>query len=222
MAVNPTADPDFINSFNQARTQTSGTTQGLQDRFLKLLITQMQNQDPLNPLDNAEVTSQLAQISTVSGIDKLNNSLNGMSTSFLATQSLQASSLIGHAVLAPGTRLQLTQGQAVGGYQLTEPADAVTVTIRNAAGETVKTMGLGAQDTGTRSFRWDGSTDTVNGHAGDGAYTFEVKAVRSGKTVANETLSYAQVQSVTLGSDQLLLNTSGLGAVGLGQVKQIL
>lgn len=220
MAVNPTTSPDFINSFNQARTQNNGTTQGLQDRFLKLLITQMQNQDPLNPLDNAQVTSQLAQISTVSGIDKLNNSLAGMSTSFLSTQSLQASSLIGHSVLAPGTKLQLTQAQAAGGYQLTGPADAVTVTIHNAAGETIKSMKYDALDAGTRSFLWDGSTD-AGGHAVDGAYTFEIKAIRSGQTVDAQPLSSAKVQSVTLGGDQLLLNTLG-GTVGLSQVKQIL
>jgi len=215
-----TGNEQIVNSLNQARTKTDAT-QGLEDRFLKLLIAQMQNQDPLNPLDNAQVTSQLAQISTVSGIDKLNGAVNGMAASFVAAQSLQAGGLIGHGVLAPARTVALEQSQGIGGVQLSEPADAVTVTIRGSAGETVKTVSLGSQEAGTRTFRWDGSTD-AGGHAGDGAYTFEVSALRSGKTVEATPLGYARVQSVTLGADQLQLNTNGLGAVALGQVKQIL
>jgi flagellar basal-body rod modification protein FlgD len=219
--VNPTTgNEQIVNSLNQARTKTDAT-QGLEDRFLKLLITQMQNQDPLNPLDNAQVTSQLAQISTVSGIDKLNSSVNGMSTSFVAAQSLQAGGLIGHGVLAPANTVALEQSQGIGGVQLAEPVDAMTVTIRGSTGEAVKTMSLGAQEAGTRTFRWDGSTD-AGGHVGDGAYTFEVSALRSGKKVDTTALGYARVQSVTLGGDQLLLNTNGLGAIALNKVKQSL
>jgi flagellar basal-body rod modification protein FlgD len=219
--VNPTTgNEQIVNSLNQPRTK-AGTTQGLEDRFLKLLITQMQNQDPLNPMDNAEVTSQLAQISTVSGIDKLNGALNGMATSFIAAQSLQAAGLIGHGVLAPGKTVALEQSQAIGGVQLAEPVDAMTVTVRGSAGEAVKTMSLGSQESGIRTFRWDGSTD-AGGHAGDGTYTFEVSAIRSGKSVDTVSLGYGRVQSVSLGSDQVQLNTNGLGAIALDQVKQIL
>src|SRR6478735_11728176 len=122
MATNPvTAAADLISSFNQAGKKTSAT-EGLQDRFLKLLVTQMQNQDPLNPMDNAQVTTQLAQISTVSGVDKLNQTLNTMSSSFLAAQSLQASGLIGRSVLAPGNDVMLQAGGGAGGIQLTQPA----------------------------------------------------------------------------------------------------
>src|SRR6185295_19406565 len=154
MATNPvTAAADLISSFNQAGKKTSAT-EGLQDRFLKLLITQMQNQDPLNPMDNAEVTSQLAQISTVSGIEKLNTTIASMTSSMVAAQSLQAGSLIGHAVLAPGKTVLLQHGNAVGGVQLSEPADQVTITIADAAGLTIKTLKLGAQDTGTHNFGW--------------------------------------------------------------------
>jgi flagellar basal-body rod modification protein FlgD len=217
----PTAIDQILSSVNQVRTQTSSTTASIQDRFLKLLITQMQNQDPLNPMDNAEVTSQLAQISTVSGIDKLNTTIAGMTSSMVAAQSLQAGSLIGHAVLAPGKTVLLQQGQAVGGVQLSEPADQVTVTIANAAGQTIKTLNLGAQDTGTHNFGWDGTTD-AGGKAGDGSYTFAVSAMRAGQKISADALGYGLVQSVTLGGDQLQLNTYGLGPVALGQVKQIL
>src|SRR6266581_9760134 len=99
--TNPvTATQQLINSFNQAGKQSS-VTENIQDRFLKLLVTQMKNQDPLNPMDNAQVTTQLAQISTVSGIDKLNATLQTMVSGFDASQSLAAANMIGRGVLVP-------------------------------------------------------------------------------------------------------------------------
>ena len=90
-----------------------------EDRFLKLLVTQMKNQDPLNPMDNAEVTSQMAQLSTVTGIDKLNSTVEALSASMLASQSLSAVSMIGHPVLVAGTQIDLlnSQGDAAVVYQ---------------------------------------------------------------------------------------------------------
>jgi len=215
-----TSTQQIIDSFNQAGKQTTSTA-GLQDRFLKLLVTQMKNQDPLNPLDNAQVTSQLAQISTVSGIDKLNATLNSMSSSFLASQSLQASGLIGHAVLAPGNSMLLQSGGGAAGMDLAQAADHVSVTIRDSAGQIIKTIDMGAQDAGIHTFPWDGSTD-AGGHAKDGAYTFQVAAVQGGKQVDAQALGVGVVKSVSLGGSDLQLNTIGLGAVSVGQVKQIL
>jgi len=215
-----TSAEQLINSFNQASKQTSAT-EGLQDRFLKLLVTQMKNQDPLNPMDNAQVTSQLAQISTVSGIDKLNQTMNSMSSSFLATQSLQASGLIGRSVLAPGSDILLQSGAGTAGVQLAQPADQISVTIRGSGGQVLKTINMGAQDAGIRNFRWDGSTD-AGGRATDGIYTFEVAAVQGGKQIDAQSLGAGVVQSVSLGSGDLQLNTIGLGAVSVGQIKQIL
>src|SRR3954447_8713638 len=221
MATNPvTAAADLINSFNQAGKKTSAT-EALQDRFLKLLVTQMKNQDPLNPMDNAQVTSQLAQISTVSGIDKLNQTMNSMSSSFLASQSLQASGLIGHHVLAPGNDVLLVSGAGSAGVELPGAADKVTVTVRGAGGEILKTINMGAQDAGIRTFSWDGSTD-AGARAKDGIYTFEVTAVQAGKKIDGVTLGAGIVQSVSLGNGDLQLNTIGLGAVSVSQVKQIL
>ena len=96
----------------------SNSVANTQDRFLKLLVTQMKNQDPLNPMDNAQVTSQMAQLSTVSGIDKLNTTLQALSSSMTASQSLQAATMIGHGVLTPGSSLDLLNGVAIGGVQL--------------------------------------------------------------------------------------------------------
>jgi flagellar basal-body rod modification protein FlgD len=220
MTTPVTAADQLIDKFNQMGKQ-SAASEGLQDRFLKLLVTQMKNQDPLNPMDNAEVTSQLAQISTVSGVDKLNQTLAAMSTSFLASQSLQASGLIGRTVLAPGTDVMLQGGVAVGGVQLPQAADQVTVTVRGSAGEALKTIVMGPQDAGQRTFRWDGSTDT-GGRAKDGIYTFEIAAVQGGKKIDAQSLGVGVVQSVSLGGSEPQLNTIGLGAVSVSQVKQIL
>src|SRR5690349_11576013 len=207
--TNPvSASEQLINSFNQAGKQTS-TAEGLQDRFLKLLVTQMKNQDPLNPLDNAQVTTQLAQISTVTGVDKLNKTLTDMSNAFLSAQSLQAANLIGHSVLAAGNAIQLAGSTGVGGVQLAEGADQLTVTIRNSACELMRTLNLGAQEAGLRSFSWDGKTDT-GAKAADGKYTFEATAVRAGKKIDAQSLGVALVQSVSLASGAVQLNTVGL------------
>ena len=103
-----TVDPTLLATMNGTKTATD-TTQEAQDRFLKLLVTQMQNQDPLNPMDNAQVTSQLAQLSTVTGIDKLNTSVVSLGASLQSTQILQASSMINHGVLAEGTSMILAK-----------------------------------------------------------------------------------------------------------------
>ncbi|MEO6660005.1 MAG: flagellar hook capping FlgD N-terminal domain-containing protein [Burkholderiaceae bacterium] len=100
---------------------------GSQDRFLKLLVTQLQNQDPLSPMDNAELTSQIAQINTVSGIATLNTSVQALSSRFLQMQTLQGASLIGKNVIVPGKQLDIASGVAQGGFELASAADAVKV-----------------------------------------------------------------------------------------------
>ena len=98
---------------------------GAADRFLKLLVTQMQNQDPLNPMDNAQITSKMAQINTVSGIDKLNTSVQGLSTQFRQMQALQGASLVGRDITLNGNQLSVQGGVGVGGFELSGTADSV-------------------------------------------------------------------------------------------------
>ncbi len=221
--INPTSRDALLASLSQTASKKPGATdaQNQQDRFLTLLVAQMRNQDPMNPLDNAQVTTQLAQISTVTGIDKLNTTVQNLSSALTAVQSLQAGSLIGRGVLGPGQSLLLQQGSATAGVSLANAADQVTVKVTNAAGALVRTLNLGPMPAGTSTFRWDGSTD-AGGTAPDGAYKFEVAAVAQGKAATADPIGYGRVQSVTLGSSDLLLNTVGLGQVGLSTVKQIL
>lgn len=211
---------DAVTSGTSATTMTKSAAQESEDRFLKLLVTQMKNQDPLNPLDNAEVTSQMAQLSTVSGIEKLNATLQAMSSSFTSSQSLQAASMIGRSVLAPGSGLLLQNGAAVGGFELTQPVDRAVVTIKDAAGNMLHSVDMGSQQAGSVMFQWDGMTDS-GASAPNGTYTFEVSAAQGGQKVAAENLSLGKVGSVSLASAGVVLNTDVLGGVGITKVKQI-
>jgi flagellar basal-body rod modification protein FlgD len=219
-AVTQTAQQSLLAQFVQPSAKKT-QIEGVQDRFLKLLVTQLTNQDPLNPMDNAQVTTQMAQISTVTGIEKLNSSISGMSSSFIASQSLQAGALIGRGVFGEGSSVVLEAGGAKGGMTLDQPADRVVVGIMKPNGELVKTLDLGSMRAGTHTFTWDGSTD-AGGSAEQGIYQFAVKATVQGRTVDATTLGFGRVQSVTLGGDSLFLDTVGLGQLRLDQVKQIL
>lgn len=199
---------------------TASTTQSTEDRFLKLLVTQMKNQDPLNPLDNAQVTSQMAQLSTVTGIEKLNTALQAMSGSFMSSQSLQAAGMIGRTVLAPGSNLSLQSGNGVGGFTLEQDVDSAVVTIKDKVGNLVHSIDMGPQKTGDVMFSWDGKTDSGTASP-DGTYTFEVNALQAGKKVAVASLSFGTVASVSLGTTGVTLNTDVMGTVDVAKVKQI-
>jgi flagellar basal-body rod modification protein FlgD len=218
---------DSVNSSTSGISATSSLTASstdigaTQDRFLKLLVTQMKNQDPLNPMDNAQVTSQMAQLSTVTGIDKLNSTVQALSSSMLASQSLQAVSMIGHVALTDGDGMNLANGNAYGGVELVQPADKVTVQITNAAGAMVRTLHLGAQESGVVDFSWDGMTDTGS-TAADGKYTFTAVSELSGKKGDVTTLSYGLVNSVAQSSSGVTVNIGDQGEVGLHTIRKIL
>ncbi len=192
----------------------------LQDRFLKLLVTQMKNLVPLNPLDNAKVSSQLAQISTVNGIEKLNATIETMASSFNAGQSLQAANMIGKDVLVSGSVLQVAGGGGIFGVDLAQAADQVKVTIHDASGRAIRTMDLDAQAAGPLALAWDGKT-TDGTQAADGTYSFSVSALRGDQKVDAQPLAFGSVQSVSQRNEGVRLNVGTLGTVGLTDIKQI-
>lgn len=210
-------------SSTTAATSATSTSQvaATQDRFLKLLVTQLQNQDPLNPMDNAAVTSQMAQLSTVNGIDQLNSTVQALSASMATSQSLQATSMIGHAALVPGSQIALSGGQSAGAVELSQPADSLTVTISDSKGNVVRTLQLGSKDTGVANFNWDG-LDNTGAAVADGSYKFSAKAVLGGKESSPTTLSYGLVSSVALTSNGPTLGMGTLGDVALSSVRQVL
>lgn len=219
------ADAQAIaNPKSTGSTGSTGATQSAsstEDRFLKLLVTQMKNQDPLNPLDNAQVTSQMAQLSTVTGVEKLNTTLAAMSQSFISSQSMQAATMIGHSVLAQGSELDVKGGAAsAGGVDLQGAADKVVVNVKNSAGKVVSSIDLGAQKTGTVPFQWDGKMDDGQ-VAPDGKYTFSVTATQGTDNVTANPLAQGKVTSVTLGASGVSLNIEGLGVIDAAKVNQI-
>ena len=203
-----------------AKTTAKPAADDLQDRFLKLLVTQMKNQDPLNPLDNAQVTTQLAQISTVNGIEKLNATIQAMANSANASQSLQAAGMIGKDVLVPGSTLHLEGGKGLFGIDLAQAADQVKVGIHDASGREIHVIDLGARGAGPLALAWDGKT-ADGAQAVDGAYSLSVSAVRGDQKVDAQTLAFGSIQSVSQGNQGVQLNVGSLGMVGLPDIKQI-
>jgi flagellar basal-body rod modification protein FlgD len=193
-----------------------------QQDFLMLLTTQMKNQDPLKPLDSTQFVSQLAQFSQVSGVQEMNASLAALSTSMKSSAVLDGASLVGRYVLLEGDRAALaTDGTIVGGVTTPKDATSITVNVRNAGGELVRSMQL-APTAGTTLFSWDGlAADGTQAPAGP--YTIDAAAVVSGASQAADTLIADLVASVSIepGTFALRLNTPGAGAVTLADVRQV-
>lgn len=204
-----------------AASATLGTGSEQQDRFLKLLVTQLRNQDPLNPMDNAEMTSQMAQMSQLQGIEKLNSTLESLAAGLNANQALQAATLVGHDVMAAGNQMRLTGGNALGGVELAQAVDNLQVSISDASGRVIHTTDLGAQPQGIVQLAWDGTTDT-GAAAVDGDYKFSVMATAKGAQATANPLMVGRVLGVSTGSGGTSLDMGTLGRVGLAQVKQFL
>ena len=170
----------------------------LQDSFMTLLVTQLKNQDPMNPMENAEMTSQLAQINTVSGISELNSTLEGITGQLDAGQAMQAAGLIGSGVLVPGNRVLVGEDGSTTpfGVELEQAADEVQITVRNDSGE----------------------------EAPKGSYIVSVEASADGEPLEVVNLNYAMVSGVSLDDNGApLLDLGGVSEqVSLGDIRQIL
>lgn len=203
-----------------AAKSSKSSVEDTQNRFLNLLVAQMKNQDPLNPLDNAQVTSQMAQLSTVQGIENMNASMEALAASLGTHQMSQAASLIGRAVLVPGDTIRPTEVENVLGFELKTPADKVTLTISDASGAKVRTVNLGERKEGVNLVEWDGLRDDGSA-APDAAYQFKIEAVSEGKTVAATALHLGLVNSVSQGSEGVQLNLAGQDKASYADIRQI-
>ncbi|MER2554899.1 MAG: flagellar hook assembly protein FlgD [Thauera sp.] len=193
----------------------------MNSRFLTLLTTQLRNQDPLNPMENAEVTSQLAQMSTVDGIERLNKMFQTFVDGQSAYDSMQAAALVGHGVLVEGTKLTLTESGAVGGFELDAPADKVVLSIKDASGLEVKQIQLDNIEAGSQNFVWDGTAND-GAKAAQGVYTLELSALMEGEKVAGRTLEFGPVTSVIRGAAGTDFQVGDLGIFKYDDIKQIL
>lgn len=217
---NETAASVFA-SLNGASSATSKASAAeLSDRFLKLLVTQLKNQDPMNPMENAELTTQLAQMSTVEGVNKLNTTLDGLVSQFKANQVMQGASLVGRQVLAEGDALTLGSAGAAAGVGLDADADSVKVKLFDANGVLVQTLNLGEQEAGLVRFVWDGKNAAGESQA-EGEYSFKVEATSAADKVAATAYALGTVLSVSLNDSDMDVEVAGLGARGLDQIRQI-
>ncbi len=210
-----------IGGSSSSSTSTTSATADMENRFLTLLMTQIKNQDPLNPMDNAAVTTQLAQLNTVNGIEKLNATLGQLLAGYNEAQGMQAAGIIGKNVMVAGNTLPLSSGKAYGGASLDSAADKVTLTIKDASGKVVQTQDLGANEAGIMYFSWDGK-DSAGTQLADGKYTFAISATAGGKEVTSTAMKIGTVSAVTRSKDGFILDLGALGDVAFKDVQQIL
>ena len=191
------------------------------NEFLELLVAQLNNQNPLEPQENGEFIGQLAQFSTVEGVEKLNSSMETILSGYHSSQALQASSLVGRKVIVPTDKAVVDTSETFkASLVLPTSSSNVYINVYDEAGSVVNRINMGHQEAGNISFMWDGKNadgETVP----PGTYKFEAQATYNGETKGLYTLLPANVDSVTLGGNELLLNLAGLGSVPLSNVQVI-
>jgi flagellar basal-body rod modification protein FlgD len=218
--------PDSAKALNAASAANSASANSsslgasdTEDRFLKLLVAQMRNQDPLNPMDNAQVTTQMAQISTVQGIEKLNQSMEKMAGGAGISSPLDAIPVIGRQLLVGGSQILRageTDGAARAGFDLSAAADAVEVKVLDGAGQTVFAKTLGSTAAGMQVFEWGGETTPA------GVYQLQVKAVSQGQPVPVNTLVPARVLGISQGVDGVRIELFGRPSIAADAINAIL
>ncbi|MGF0242282.1 flagellar hook assembly protein FlgD [Rhodococcus sp. IEGM1300] len=207
-----------------AATNSSTGKQALgKDAFLQLLVTQLKNQNPLEPQDNGAFVAQLAQFSSLEGITTLNDTVSGIAGNYNSSQALQASSLVGRSVIAPGSKAVVdTSKSMTGSVVMPTSVSAATLKITDADGKAVRTIDMGTQAAGNASFIWDGKNDAGE-TVPSGTYTFAASTTIDSQAVSLITNLPATVNSVTISQTggELMLNLAGLGSVALSKVQTI-
>ncbi|WP_312241563.1 flagellar hook assembly protein FlgD [Pantoea sp.] len=220
VGINDSLDQTVLSSSSSTSTNSA---EELQNQFLTMLVTQLQNQDPTNPMDNSQLTTQLAQINTLSGIEKLNTTLGSISGQISTSQSLQSSTLIDHGVMVDGSQILVGSGTTTPfGVELTTAATSATATIKDSGGNVVRTIDLGALSAGVSTFSWDG-TLTDGSTAPDGKYSVSIAASNGTDQLVAQPLNYAYVNGVSSSTDgTTTLNLGTMGTATLAEIRQIL
>ncbi len=190
-----------IGSTTASTSNKPQNAQEMQDRFLKLLVAQINNQDPLNPMDNAQMTTQMAQINTVSGIQKLNETLEGMAAQNASMQSLQGASLIGREALVEGSSLAWEDAVGKGAVKIDGDASQVYVDIMGVNGEVIDTIDMGSLSAGTHAFEWDADSVAVEQVKG-----FAIRATNGDEAVVAQPMARYKVDSVSFSNGAVQLN----------------
>lgn len=193
---------------------TTNDPQAMQDRFLTLLVAQINNQDPLNPMDNAEMTTQMAQINTVSGIAEVNATLKGIAEQMATSQAMQGTSLIGKDALVDGDTLTFDGSTGKGAFQIDAAASSVKVDVIGKNGETLDTIDLGSVAAGQHGFEWNaGAVDPAT------VAKFTVRAYNGTDRVESTTLSRERIASVGLSNGAMNIQLGNGRALAYGDVR---
>lgn len=209
-------------SKTDSSTGSAGSALG-KDAFLQLLVTQMKNQNPLDPQENGEFVAQLAQFSSLESMQSLNDSVTSIAAGLQSSQALQASSLVGRNVIVETSKALVdTSKEMKGTVNLTSSSTATSVGIYDKDDKLVRTIDLGTQKAGKIDFTWNGLNDDGEAVAA-GTYTFKATASIDGKATTMTTNLPASVTSVTMGTNgsEMTLNLAGLGSVALSKIQSI-
>lgn len=150
-----------------------------QETFLRLLTEQMQHQDPMDPMKNEDFVAQLAQFSSLEQLMGLQGVMEGVYVGIMSMNNASMASLVGTEVVASGNQVRIEDGVGVD-LHFDSPTDLEggSITIKDENGVVVRTMDIGAQESGEFTVAWDGTDD--DGQAvDDGLYTFEIEATDS-------------------------------------------
>ncbi|MFG6416701.1 flagellar hook assembly protein FlgD [Roseateles sp. DC23W] len=211
----------MITALNGTSTGTSSTAtknaQDTQDRFLKLLVAQMNNQDPLNPMDNAQVTSQMAQIQQVTSLSTLDTSIKGLGGQLGQMQALQSITLVGREVSVPSDKVRVVNGKVEASFELEAAAKNVKLEILGPAGNVIDTKELGAQGTGRQTLTWNAGTLAAEG------VDLKYRLTATNGTAAVKSVTYAHdtVDAVYSENGGLKLNLARLGPVDYAAVSSV-
>ncbi|ABD86440.1 flagellar hook assembly protein FlgD [Rhodopseudomonas palustris] len=178
-------------------TTASSTTSLTSSDFLTLLVTELQNQNPLDPTDTTDFVSQMTSYANFEQQQTLNTNLSSLATSFNSLLTLNSTNYIGQTVTAKADSATLEDGQIAFGYSLNSAASSVTLTVADSSGNTVWT-GSGATTSGKNSFTWDGTTTDGTQLSDGGDYTLSVSATDSS---GNSVYGYTTVSGKVTGVD---------------------
>ncbi|WP_340621970.1 flagellar hook assembly protein FlgD [Xenorhabdus siamensis] len=224
-SINDSLDNSTVGELASITKTQSHKSGDIKDNFLNLLVAQLKNQDPTNPMQNNEMTSQFAQISTVEGIEKLNKSLGAVIGQMEGNQAMQTTMLIGRKVMIPGNKILVGSNEkkeiSALGFELNRPADSVKVTIKDKSGAAVRELDIGKLNTGVHNPVWDGK-DADGKDVADGAYSFTVSASYQDQAIVTFSLTQGVVNSVTRDEDGTKLDLGLAGMVTMDKVRQIL
>jgi len=220
--IDSTSASDVLSQYQVTQESASGSSELGKNEFMELMIAQLKNQNPLEPQDNGEFISQLAQFSSLEEMQSLTSTVDDVASQFRSSQALQASAMVGKTVMAPSEIGILgADGKITGSIEVPASTGGLRLSIQSMSGELVRQIDLGSSSAGIQSFSWDGKDG--NGNAlPQGSYRIVAEASYPEGTEQLATMVSANVDSVSLGSNgSITLNLAGMGSIALSDVQQI-